>query len=153
METRQIARRVIGKPYEAVRDKRGTGRERVVRKHLQKVGKPADRLVPPLWRRERSAFIRRRDQHGATELEPAAGGAETLRTLDKVAKDEAATGMRDDVERRDLLRQAIDNHPRVLFGRAADGEVIEREHAVAIRACDTLKKRRRGQRPECRGRV
>ena len=61
--------------------------------------------------------------------------------------------MCDDIERRDLLRQAIDNHPRVLFRRPADGEVIERKDAVAICACDTLEKRRRGQRPECRGRV
>jgi hypothetical protein len=52
-----------------------------------------------------------------------------LRTLDEVAKDQATTRVRDDVERRDLLRQTIDNHLRVLFGRAADGEVIEREHS------------------------
>ena len=84
---------------------------------------------------------------------PAAGSAEALRAFDKVAKNQTATRMGDDVERRDLLRQAIDNHPGVLFRRTADREVIEREHAVAVGACDTFEKPRRRQRPECRGGV
>ena len=66
--------------------------------------------------------------------------AELLRTLDEVAKDETAAGMRDDVERRGLLRAGLEQHPGVLFRRSAEAEVIEREHAIAIRACDTLEK-------------
>ena len=81
MQARQIARQAIGEPHQPVRDERGAGRERVARKELQDVGEPADGLVPALRRCERRSVVRRRDEHGAAQLEAACKRTELHRSV------------------------------------------------------------------------
>jgi hypothetical protein len=53
--------------------------------------------------------------------------------------------MRHDVERRRLLGQGFEQHPRVLLGRAADAEMIEGEYPVGVRALHAIEEVRCGQ--------
>ena len=49
--------------------------------------------------------------------------------------------MRDHIEGRSLVRQAFEQHPGVLFRRAAQGEVIEGEHRGRRRVSFTRSKK------------
>jgi hypothetical protein len=85
---------------------------------------------------------RSRVRHGhkgrAPQHEAPAEGGERDGRVHEVPQHEAAARVADDVERRRPGGQSLEQLARVVLGRAADREVIEREHAAAIERGDRL---------------
>ena len=104
-------------------------------------------LVPARGRRERRAVVGRCHEDRTAEFETARELAELLSALHEIPKDEAAAGMRHDVERRRLLRQTLEQHPDVLLRRSAEAEMVECENAVVVHVLHTSEERR--SRPVC----
>ncbi len=127
-----IARGVVGDPDEPVGDELAADRERVVGEHLEEIGEPPDGVVPAIGRGERRPVVRRGDEHHAAELEALRQRPELAGALDQRPQHEPAARMRDDVERRRVFRQALQEQADVFFRRAVQGEVIERVDAIVV---------------------
>ena len=131
---------MVSQPHEPVRDKRRARRKGIVRKHLEEIGNPSDGFVPSPGVANGVPSFGVATNTARPSLKRRAQRSEASRTFDKIAKDETAARMCHDVERGRLLREAVEDHPRVLFGSPAHAEMVEREDPIAIRGRQRARK-------------
>ena len=153
VQARDVARGVIGKPHQTIRHEFGPCRERIVRKHFEDVRDETDGSFPTIRCRQRRPVVRRSDEHRPPQGKAPGQRPELTCPLDKRAQHQATPGMRDNVERRCLFRQALEEHAGVLFRCATQAEVIKCKNAVIVGVFYPLEEGRAGKGVERRSSI